>query len=61
MSPQKIAVDAVRRADVTGTMLQDCYPEILCEPRQRFREIDGTCNNLREPILGKVTTRYLIL
>ncbi len=39
-------------------MLEDCYPEIICDPDARFRNIDGTCNNLEDPILGKVNIPF---
>ncbi len=46
--------NGARQADVSGTILEQCFPEIICDPDARFRESDGTCNNLKIPILGRV-------
>ena len=39
----------VRQADVSNSILANCYPRVVCNSRNKYRNIDGTCNNLREP------------
>ena len=34
---------------------------ITCDPNARFRTIDGTCNNLRNPLWGAADTEFLRL
>ncbi|XP_059081531.1 peroxidase-like [Tigriopus californicus] len=47
---------AVRGADTRNTVLEDCYDPITCDQSMRYRTIDGSCNNLRNPLQGREFT-----
>ena len=43
--------------DIEDTVLQrNCPPTPKCDKNRKYRTIDGTCNNLRNPRLGQVFT-----
>lgn len=35
-----------------------CLPVPRCNPGQKYRTIDGSCNNLKAPLWGKSQTQY---
>lgn len=44
-------------ADLDNTVLENaCEPQPTCNPNSKYRTIDGSCNNLREPNYGKSFT-----
>ena len=44
-------------ANLQGTMMErDCPRNPTCDPRSRYRSIDGSCNNLRNTKLGMALT-----
>ena len=48
----------VKDTALAGTCIQD--PS--CQPNAKFRTIDGSCNNLKSPVMGRSNTqlgRYL--
>ncbi len=43
-----------------NSLLERCYgPVLRCDPTARFRTIDGSCNNLLNPLFGKVLRSIL--
>lgn len=39
-----------------------CIPDPVCRPDAKYRTIDGSCNNLKSPLMGRSITqlgRYL--
>jgi hypothetical protein len=44
----------VRQAEIGNTVLDGCYREPRCRRRSPYRTIDGSCNNLRNPLYGRV-------
>ena len=49
---------SVKDTALTGT----CIKDPVCRPFAKFRSIDGSCNNLQSPLMGRSVTqlgRYL--
>ncbi len=46
-------------ADIDNTVLEDlCQPEPVCNPNDKFRTIDGSCNNLDNPKYGTLLDNF---
>ena len=44
---------------IRGTIIDDKCPRGgECDPGQRYRSYDGSCNNLQNPLFGSVNTPY---
>ncbi len=44
-------------ANISETiMAKECKPDPVCDPEEKFRRIDGSCNNLKIPKLGMAFT-----
>ena len=51
--------DGLSQFDLYDTPFERFCPVIpKCHPRQRYRNIDGSCNNLENPLWGKSNTQY---
>lgn len=38
----------------------ECYwPEYTCDPNAKYRSIDGSCNNLANPMMGRAAIPFL--
>ena len=46
----------IRVADTSNSVLENCYDIPRCDRLDPFRTEDGTCNNLRQPLYGRVFT-----
>ena len=54
---------ATQKLSVKDTALANtCILDPACRPNSKFRSIDGSCNNLKSPLMGRSNTqlgRYL--
>lgn len=46
----------LRLTDTSNTVLENCYGNPNCNFNDKFRKIDGTCNNRRQPLFGALRT-----
>lgn len=50
--------DEVRGADISESVLEDCYKTPQCNSEEPYRNMDGSCNNLKTPLFGKSLTPF---
>ena len=51
--------DGLSQVDLYDTDFEQfCLPMPRCNPKERYRSIDGSCNNLENPLWGKSNTQY---
>lgn len=58
LSPEEMAY-GLSQFDLYDTAYERYCPRVpQCNPRQRYRTIDGSCNNLANPLWGQSNTQY---
>lgn len=58
LTPEEMR-DGLSQVDLYGTPYEKYCPRVpLCNPRDRYRTMDGSCNNLQSPLWGKTNTQY---
>lgn len=53
--------DLVQSIEQNDVYYKNCAPKISCDPNAVYRTINGSCNNLANPLWGSSNTPYVRL